>query len=669
MGEDLRHALLVEVTRIGDELLALAEQDGHGLSWKTVNLDKNADPCWEKHEHIYAGTSGIALFLLELYRQTKVEKYLCAADEGMRWVDHYCETNPTSNYAFFTGRVGVAYTMVRMAQATGKANYLERALRIAASCDSFLSLSSTVDNIINGASGTLLGLLHLHAATGERWVLDKIDHFTRHLILRAHPGPKGLYWDCGVEQIRSMGFSHGASGLGFVFLEMGHYFVKKQFYWMADQAFAYETHFYDDKMKNWPEIWIPLSQPGDYQRYERAFLNGDLGLFSITDDQNAWCHGATGVGLSRLRAWQLMERPNYNNEFQIAVERTKNDFGSTAQEHPLTILCHGIGGNAELFLEAYRIFRDEQYLAVPYSMAERALNIKKTNNEYLSGFKQLEKGQDSGLFMGTAGIGYFYLRCLDPIGVPSILLPKLDAVIDPGSDLSSYRYIGIPQDDLQKLIIETSFARTLFVAQKLAPAATQIWLSSEMPRVGSIPETFIRYIDGILKPLPEKDKALLNDVFSLETAKYKLDKTLPNLSLRYVKRIVNHRQATALLELGQQALLNRRLRMDKDIKLHSLFWHWGEATIADDWENNLAVNTSTYLVLLAPSTKTVIEQELSSFSHAVISAFKEGNTTACVIPVITKHFGDITTEQGDQIRTAIIEQVKQALLTCILIVD
>jgi lantibiotic modifying enzyme len=166
-----------------------------------------------------------------------------------------------------------------------------------------------VDDLINGNSGTLLGLLHLHAASGEKWILESIDCFIRHLVDRANHGPAGLYWDRSPQLISGLfGFSHGAAGIGFVFLELGHYFQNEAFYTIARQAFLYEGYFFNQakKHKNWPDLRRGIYSDDDYREHQKAFLEGDMDFFTSGGDMNAWCHGAAGIGLSRVRAFQLL---------------------------------------------------------------------------------------------------------------------------------------------------------------------------------------------------------------------------------------------------------------------------------------------------------------------------------------------------------------------------
>ena len=83
-------------------------------------------------------------------------------------------------------------------------------------------------------------------------------------------------------------------------------------------------------------------------------------------------------------------------------------------------LCHGLGGNAELFIMAADVLDDERYRTVAESIGDRGIqSIHLNRNPWPCGI--LGGGESPTLLLGTAGIGYFYLRLYDS-AVPSILL-------------------------------------------------------------------------------------------------------------------------------------------------------------------------------------------------------------------------------------------------------
>ncbi|NIP28753.1 MAG: hypothetical protein GWN55_09745 [Phycisphaerae bacterium] len=670
MDKELRQRILNEAIRIGDELLSQAERDEHGLSWQTMSVDhaNNRQVVWRKSEGIYSGVSGIVLFLLELYRQTKDEKYLQAAVEGMHWTEWYCQNNPTDYYAFFTGRMGVAYTMLRMAEVTRDNDYLEKALTIAKPCPVFLDSPKTVNDLINGTSGTLLALLHLHAATAQGWLLETINRFIEHLLRSVHHGPVGLYWDRSPLNIRGLcGFSHGAAGVGFVFLELGHYFQNEAFYWLAEQAFLYESHFFDEAKKNWPDFRRRISTPEGYEEHRKAYLAGNLDYFTESQEMNAWCHGAAGIGLSRLRALALLQKPTYKDDVENAIAKTITTDISIKYPAQTYTLCHGAGGNAELFLEAYRLFGDKKYLSLAESVAVDALNFKQEKGTYLSGYRSEALAEDRSLFMGNAGIGYFYLKLREPVKVPSILAPQVNSSFTQNEAITNYAYIVLSKAELYKTVLKQDFKRTLFVLERLFPEEMHALFNGRRPVYEiSAKEEFIQGVTNLLQISPPRQKKYLRDVFTLELEKVRAEEAIESYALLYVKERIETERAKKLVEdLRSASAQTLRLILNPTVTIILTKWDWSSG-LQDDWLSNFSAGTAEQPVILRPTSAGVIEEKLSSIAYFVLIAFQDGNRLESVIESVTASFDSVSSQQKKFIRETVIQQVQQAVLAGIL---
>jgi hypothetical protein len=672
MNEALKSQLLNEAVRIGDELLRRAEPDESGFFWKSMFVDYKSSPkqvVWRPSADVYSGVSGIVLFLLELYRQTKAEAYRQTAVSAMQWVEQYCQDNPTQYYAFFTGRMGVAYTMLRLGDVTGNPDYVQKALAMARPCANSLNSPGTINDLLNGSAGTLLALLHLHAATGQKWLLEAIDLFVGHLLRQAHYGPVGLYWGHNWHQIRGLcGFSHGAAGVGFVFLELAHYFQNEAFLWPAEQAFLYESHFFDAGRKNWPDFRKGIYRPVDYDEHEQAFLAGDLDFFTEPRYMSAWCHGAAGIGLSRLRAFTLTGKELYAEEAEVAIEKNS---AAALEMHPESVpsftLCHGMGGNAELFLEAYRVFNDEEYLSPTIKTAETALALKQANKIYLSGY-QLEETdeEDNSLFMGNAGIGYFFLRLIAPHRVPSILSPRVSSVCQ--ADRSAMTYVNISPVAIRKMIAEKAFKRTLYLLDNQKPDKVKAHferLASSGNR-SSFKDTFIDFVETAVATLPSEKQRRLLDVFTLERTKLAMDEAIQSWARLHIKELVQTERAKTLATYEQEAFMALRLILDPETTIVLTAWDWS-SLLPVGWVNNLALEPQSYPLLLKPVISGIDEIELTPLTYTMLSAFRNEN---CVGRVVQETIAAFELDSDDMAAIAeetVLQQVKEALSAGILV--
>jgi len=664
----MKKAILEEAIRIGDELLAKAESDEHGISWSTLSIDPDHNITWQESEDIYSGASGIVIFLLELSKKTNNIRYLDAAVEGMRWVEHYCQTNPTDNFTFFTGRTGVCYSLIKMFEATAQRKYLDEALAIASPCIAYLHSPPAGNDLLTGTAGTLLGLLHLHAATGEQWILEAINTSIGHLVDEAQCGRKGLYWDRSPFRIRGLcGFSHGAAGIGFAFLEAGYHLQNDALYWLAEQAFLYESQYYDQSIMNWPDFRVQLSDPTECQDYEREYLAGNFDLFTNGRDLNAWCHGAVGIGLSRLRFLQLMNQPSCHNEVEAAIAKTLNAQDDVSSPGSNFTLCHGHGGHADLFLEYYRLFKDRRYLSFAETIASAALDSKAKEKLYLPGIPVAGLPEDTSLFGGIAGIGYFYLRVLNPLRTPSILLPGLKRMVGRNTRSSPRRQRIISFDQIRRSIINKVFRRALFVAEEFFPEEIAKYLSANNTYSQTDEkEAFKELLGRLISSLPPGKRRCLTDIFSLELQRARIDESNASHFLLHIEEVIQTKEAQRLAGSEDELFLNQELSLNPRVEFKATEWNW---SVADQtlWKDNIHLPPDTYNILLIPAAEAVVEESISSFSFMVLEAFRNAARVTAVMNEITRSFGHVGPEHKATIRHKIVEQIRTALVARILV--
>jgi lantibiotic modifying enzyme len=162
--------------------------------------------------------------------------------------------------------------------------------------------------------------------------------------------------------------------------------------------------------------------------YERSLFSAEVGnwpdlrVFDVPQDQatatpfrypTAWCYGAPGIGLARLRCLPHLDDPLLRTEIDTAVCTTRaRGFG---QSH---ILCHGDLGNLELLMVAAQAGLESTGCAEVNRLAAGILLSIQRDGWLCANPMHLES---PGLMTGLAGIGYQLLRLAEPARVPSIL--------------------------------------------------------------------------------------------------------------------------------------------------------------------------------------------------------------------------------------------------------
>jgi lantibiotic modifying enzyme len=128
----------------------------------------------------------------------------------------------------------------------------------------------------------------------------------------------------------------------------------------------------------------------------------------------AWCHGAPGIGLARLRSLPHRDDATTRGEIGTAVATTLAEgFGQTHT------LCHGDLGNLDFVVQAAATLGDPRWRREADRRAARVL--EEIDREGWRCGAPL-KVESPGLMSGLAGIGYGLLRLAEPTRVPSVLI-------------------------------------------------------------------------------------------------------------------------------------------------------------------------------------------------------------------------------------------------------
>jgi lantibiotic modifying enzyme len=161
----------------------------------------------------------------------------------------------------------------------------------------------------------------------------------------------------------------------------------------------YERSLFSPEQQNWCDLRKSMDTPTSGEQ-EASYMI-------------AWCHGAAGIGLGRLKSLQYINDATIRAEIDAAIQTTlTRGFGSNHS------LCHGDMGNIELPLMAAQVLDDPKLLQTVRQLAASLLESIETQG-WITG---IPMGIETpGLMTGLAGTGYMLLRLAAPDRVPSVL--------------------------------------------------------------------------------------------------------------------------------------------------------------------------------------------------------------------------------------------------------
>lgn len=445
MNKQDESLLINELTTIINRIIESSITDKNGVYW--IRSKSKID------HSLYSGNAGVIYFLFEFYKYKPNEmlKYYILNSckriaRDLKFKEHY------SSFDFYTGSTGTLYIVLMVS------NYFKIQLDIG-DIDQIISKIKFKQEIIDlglvgGVTGSIYGLLKLNEIYESSFLQRKIIELINILFSNLSYKYNEIYINCTFYSYRPLcGISHGNSGVAFLFLEIGEKLKNRFLIDFAVKLFNYEDKFYNIENRNWPDFRINKSQNYD----DKFMLNQndkiDLKPFSYVF---AWCHGAIGISLARIKYMSITR----SNKYLKKIENTVFDL--LQNEIEISCQCHGSVGNNQIILEMFFLYKVKNYFELFQKLCLKNIKSKKNRGFYITG--DPNSFDDLSLMNGLGGIGLSYLHALNPTkNTP--LMPRIDHKID---------YIKLLRDiNFQELIFTTvlrnhfNFSRYLLSKQEL----------------------------------------------------------------------------------------------------------------------------------------------------------------------------------------------------------
>jgi lantibiotic modifying enzyme len=288
--------------------------------------------------------------------------------------------------------------LVRAADFLGSSELLESAERLAEAFTPELTATDQRFDVIWGSAGALLGLLALDGAGGAG-ALRRAEECAAHLLAHRTADPEsGLRAWSTLRAVPSSGFAHGACGIAHALLRLYRRTGATELYDAALEAFAFERTLYREDLLNWRD------SPDEADR--QPILLG-------------WCHGAPGIGLSRLAA---LDHLRAGDEPAIAQDLHRALTATLALQAPGTdTICCGYFGRIELLIESGLCLGNPALTARAVRLAGERLARAAELGFELTAEEGTPAPLQPGFWQSLGGTAYTLLRLTDPRRFPCVL--------------------------------------------------------------------------------------------------------------------------------------------------------------------------------------------------------------------------------------------------------
>ena len=361
------------------------------------------------------GTAAPVMFFVEAFRTTGDERWLLAAQEGVRWMDAHLDAAAAewAGCGLLTGIGGWAVVLDELAAAADDEHARSLARRVLETVADHASVTGdgvhwhNLTEMVWGTAGVGCLMLALGADYLGPSAVDLAVRAGDWLLTQAEVAPAGIRWSLGRaweaghpdDRRRFPNFAHGAAGIGFFLARLAQVAGERRF---GDASLAATG-------------WIMTTARTD-QDTCAAFHHdpGGTELFTL-----GWCHGPPGLGWlfrqlelatgdANWRTW--LRRAARADLVSGIPERREPGFWDNVAR------CCGSAGVAEFFLDLHRLEGRPEDLAFAVTLVDDLLDraildakgMRWSNYEFR--LPQPDLPPETTYMQGAPGIGSTLLR-------------------------------------------------------------------------------------------------------------------------------------------------------------------------------------------------------------------------------------------------------------------
>ncbi|MFH1648400.1 MAG: type 2 lanthipeptide synthetase LanM [Patescibacteria group bacterium] len=390
---------------LAEKIINQGIKTSNSISWISYTTDALTHSADYRPVGLSLGTGnmGAALFLSALYKKIGKKIYKINAERALTPILEILKEEWSINQflRFYglggtSGLGGIIYGLSKSSEFLENNKLLEYAKRFSNLLSEDLLNREVNCDFVSGISGLMSSLIYLYEKTKNPAYLDRAYNCSKRILEERRVAINGYnVWEYK-PSVFLTGFSHGSSGILCSLAKVNTYKKSKNIEYAIKDALKYESFIYSEKENNWPDL-----------RDSKINLNAV-----------SWCHGAVGVGFSRLG---ILLRGFSTEEIKIDVERAllkTLESGIKGVDQ----LCCGNFGKIDFLITAGLILDRPKLVVQAEKLASDILSLAGSNMNFMYYPNLTSRELDIGMWQGASGIGYELLRILNPSEFSSMLL-------------------------------------------------------------------------------------------------------------------------------------------------------------------------------------------------------------------------------------------------------
>lgn len=291
--------------------------------------------------YLYSGISGMALLLaeyLELFEDKEVENiFQMAIKKMMRYTDELCDSetfDKTLRTGLYEGESSIVYAYLLMHKMTDDMSYLRYAeLHFQVVENNWQN--DTCYDYLSGNAGAIVVAMMLYVVTKKEDYLILAVQMEKCLWENRQDTEHGVGWVVDTLTKPLAGMAHGNSGFLMAYAELYEHTQNSQYLYKIAKILEYEDSLYLEETGNWADL--------------RASSDNKHSM-------NAWCHGAPGILLARLRLVNIFQSDIIAKNIQRASQAL-----FSAERDWQICLCHGMAGKLLIMQTYLEKCKDTEY--------------------------------------------------------------------------------------------------------------------------------------------------------------------------------------------------------------------------------------------------------------------------------------------------------------------